>query len=380
MSLELSKTAKLLRKLIQIPSVSPDDNPGTDQVGEEQLGEFLCAYFRKLGATVKLTEVTKGRPNFHAIFPSSGKPRLKVLFVPHLDTVSVADMTIDPFSAEVHDGKIWGRGASDTKGPMAAMITALEEHLKSNRDSLVEWHFAATMGEETGCIGAGHFAKTCPRYDLVIAGEPTQNKIVHAHKGCLWLEITAKGKSRHASIASIEDNAAFTLSPLLAYLQGEAQAWLKPFEHPVLGSPSLQVTRLQAGTKTNISPASASLIIDMRTVPGLDSRLFLKELKKQPFWNNQLKHQILVEARALNTDPTHKIVQGILPATKGLDIAPWFCDASVFAQRGIPSIALGPGSIKQAHTKDEFISLAELNRGNQTYLRVMKRLQAQSKE
>src|SRR5437763_8241966 len=122
-----TSVVELLQALVRIPSVNPAGTPGTAEVGERRCAEYLLEHLRGLGAHAALREVLPGRPNVVARFPSDrpGKPRL--LFAPHTDTVSVAGMTIDPFGADLADGKIWGRGACDTKGSMASMLWALHE-------------------------------------------------------------------------------------------------------------------------------------------------------------------------------------------------------------------------------------------------------------
>ena len=119
--------ADLLRELIRIPSVNPDGDPGIKHTGEKNARSSLRDFLRSCGAEAWLEDVLPDRPNVLGRFPSAGKAKPRLLFAPHTDTVSVAGMSIDPFSGELHDGKIWGRGASDTKGPMAAMLFALLE-------------------------------------------------------------------------------------------------------------------------------------------------------------------------------------------------------------------------------------------------------------
>ncbi len=119
--------ADLLRELIRIPSVNPDGDPGTTHTGEKECAKFVADFLRSCGAEAWLEDVLPDRPNVLGRFPSAGKAKPRLLFAPHTDTVSVAGMSIDPFSGELRDGKIWGRGASDTKGPMAAMLFALLE-------------------------------------------------------------------------------------------------------------------------------------------------------------------------------------------------------------------------------------------------------------
>ena len=113
----------LLQQLVRIPSVNPDNAPGTSLIGEQTLAIFLAGWLESIGAEVALEEIQPGRPNLIARFaPLDGRPR--ILLGPHLDTVGVAGMTIEPFGGEIRDGKLWGRGACDTKGIIASMIHA----------------------------------------------------------------------------------------------------------------------------------------------------------------------------------------------------------------------------------------------------------------
>ena len=169
----------LLGELTRIPSVNPEGEPGVDEPGEARLAGYLEKLLNDLGAEVWLREVLPGRPNVVARFPSdrAGKPRL--LLAPHTDTVSVAGMTIDPFGGDVSEGKVWGRGASDTKGPMASMLCALSRLGEEIPKLGYEIWFAGLMGEESGQHGAKALASE-ENFDFVIAGEPTDLKTVHA--------------------------------------------------------------------------------------------------------------------------------------------------------------------------------------------------------
>jgi acetylornithine deacetylase/succinyl-diaminopimelate desuccinylase-like protein len=120
--------------LIRIPSVNPDGgDPGTDQTGEAACASWVADFLRGCGAEVSLREVLPSRPNVVGRFPSRRAAGRRILLAPHLDTVSVAGMTIDPFSGEVRDGKLLGRGASDTKGTAAAMLWALRQAREARR-------------------------------------------------------------------------------------------------------------------------------------------------------------------------------------------------------------------------------------------------------
>ena len=117
---------ELLQDLVAIPSVNPQGNPGTEHTGEQVLGEYVADFLRNRGAEVALEQIEPGRPNVVASF-APDKPQAHLAFAPHLDTVSVAGMTIAPFGGEIRDGKVWGRGATDTKGTMASMLWSLRE-------------------------------------------------------------------------------------------------------------------------------------------------------------------------------------------------------------------------------------------------------------
>ena len=154
----------LLQELIRIPSVNPDNAPGTDKTGEAAMAEYVRTYLEQLGYTVTLTEIQPGRPNLIARAPGA-EDRPRILLGPHLDTVGVHGMTVDPFAAELRDGKIYGRGASDTKGPMAAMLQALK-----NCQSLIEAHPIAV--DFVGFMGCLLYTSPSPR-DLSTSRMPS---------------------------------------------------------------------------------------------------------------------------------------------------------------------------------------------------------------
>ncbi len=165
-----SRVVRILRDLIAIPSVNPDGESEAGHAGELECARYAGEFCRRLGASVVYEEVLPGRPNVVARFPSdgrAGKPR--VLLAPHTDTVSVAGMVIDPFGAELRDGRVWGRGACDTKGTMAAMLAALEEIGPAVAGLGAEVTFAGLMGEETRQHGSRHFAREhAGEYDFAV--------------------------------------------------------------------------------------------------------------------------------------------------------------------------------------------------------------------
>lgn len=361
----------LLRELIRIPSVNPIDRPGTDRTGEQAVAEFLLCHLRRMGARARLQKVAPGRPNVIGVFRPPGKVRRRILLAPHTDTVSVAGMAIDPFDPVVRLGKVFGRGASDTKGPMAAMLAATADFI-SGPDWAgcgLEITFAGLMGEEAGNEGAKAWARSCPDYDLIIVGEPTGMQVVNAHHGAVWLELTTQGRSVHASLARPEDNALYRMLPVLRFFETKLPALLRRYRHPLLGLPKATLTMMDAGTKVNITPSIAVARADCRVVPGLDAQELTRLL--QSYLGSRVSIRVQGESSPLATDPKHPLVAAVARAADGLAQAPWFCDAAIFAASGMPAIALGPGSIAQAHTADEWISVRALRDGARIFKRVL---------
>ena len=357
----------LLQQLVRIPSVNPDNAPGTDQTGEEMIAIFLSGWLESIGAEVVLEEVQPGRPNLIARFaPLDGRPR--ILLGPHMDTVGVGGMVIEPFSGEIRDGKVWGRGASDTKGPMAAMLWALHEHREQLVDMPVAVDFVAFMGEESGQWGSKDFAKKHGRdYTFALVGEPTSMQVVHVTKGSLWATLRATGKAGHSSQPERGENAILKLTRALDQLDHHLVSELATFVHPVLGRSTMNVGMIQGGSRPNIIPDLAEAVIDIRITPALAEAGGALKLLTETIEFYALPIQIINphENPPMETPADHPMIQALLSADPltGLAGAPWFSDAAHLSMGGIPSICIGPGSIDQAHTIDEFIEISALEAG-----------------
>ncbi len=353
----------LLRELVRIPSVNPEGGEDPGISGEARCAAFLRDHLQNLGATASLEEVRPGRPNVIGRFPSDrpGKPVL--VLAPHTDTVNVAGMTVDPFGGDIVDGRLTGRGASDTKGSMAAMLWALRgvgtERLAALRHEI--W-FVGLMGEETGQHGAKDFVGR-HRVDFAIAGEPTGLRTVHTHKGSCGLFLSARGRAAHSSRPELGINAIEPVLDVLAWLRREVAPTLAVLADPVLGVPTMSIAQVSGGARLNIVPENCGAAVDFRTVPAQAASGFTENLIRNirsQFPDVEVR---LSESLPLFTDPAHPLVRLLAETGDGLAGAPWFCDAAVFAAAGVPAVAAGPGSVAQAHTKDEFIGLADLRAG-----------------
>jgi acetylornithine deacetylase/succinyl-diaminopimelate desuccinylase-like protein len=368
----------LLQQLVRIPSVNPDNAPGTSETGEETLAVFLSGWLESIGAEVSLEEIKPGRPNLIARFaPLDGRPR--ILLGPHLDTVGVGGMTIEPFGGEIREGKLWGRGASDTKGPMAAMLWALHENRELLAELPVAVDFVAFMGEESGQWGSKDFAKRHGAdYQFALVGEPTSMEIVHVTKGSLWATLRATGKAAHSSMPERGENAILKLTRALDRLDCHLGAELAGFTHPVLGRSTLNIGVIRGGARPNIVPDLAEAEIDIRITPSLAAAGGALKLLGEMLEFHALPVEIVKphENPPMETAAEHPMILRLLELGSALAGAPWFSDAAHLSNGGIPSICIGPGAIDQAHTADEFIGIEALQQGAEFFTRFVRSLKA----
>jgi acetylornithine deacetylase/succinyl-diaminopimelate desuccinylase-like protein len=368
-----ANVVELCQALVQIPSVNPVGKPGTDGIGEKECAEYQAAFLEALGAHVELREVLPGRPNVVARFPSDrpGKPRL--LLAPHTDTVSVAGMTIDPFGGELREGKLWGRGASDTKGPMATMLWGLYGAREQIASLDYEIWYAGLVGEEAGQHGAHALAKE-EHFDFVIAGEPTSLDVVFTHKGCTNLRLTTRGKAVHSSRPETGENAIYKMAEVVRFIHQKLAPEMRRYNHPVLGHSTISVGTISGGSKTNIVPDLCEATVDIRTVPSQNTPDFTERLTKRLQVACPDLEVAAGHSTPLLTNTQHPVIKVLESCGSKLVGAPWFCDAAVFARDGTAAIAMGPGSIAQAHTEDEWIEIEALERGAEFFTDFLRRL------
>jgi acetylornithine deacetylase/succinyl-diaminopimelate desuccinylase-like protein len=361
-----ANVVKLLEDLVSCPSVQPEGEAGGSKPGEEAMAQTVAGLLRALGADVELQRVAPGRPNVVAVFEPRRKARATVAFAPHLDTVGVGGMTVPPFALTKKGGRLHGRGACDTKGPTAALFWALRRWLgtSSARDRDLRVVVAVTAGEEQGSLGASALVRAGFKADFAVALEPTQLKVVHAAKGVLRVWIETTGRSVHGSQPDRGVNAIYRALPLAVALEGEGQAALQRRRHPLLGPATLSLGVMAGGRDINIVPSSCRMALDLRTHPGCQANEVLALLKKL-----RTRHAPTAKLSVLRTGPAFETDRGnpwarkLRAAGKGWAVANWFCDANILAAHGIPAVAFGPGNIAQAHTRDEFITVRDLEGG-----------------
>jgi acetylornithine deacetylase/succinyl-diaminopimelate desuccinylase-like protein len=275
-------------------------------------------------------------------------------------------MTIDPFGAEIRDGRIWGRGTSDTKGPMAAMLWGLQENAEFLETAPVAVDFVAFMGEESGQWGSKQFAEQhAIDYDFAIVGEPTSLDIVHTTKGSMWATLRATGKAAHSSKPEQGENAIMKLARALDHIDTELCQTLAGFTHPVLGHSTVNVGVIRGGSRPNIVPDWAEAEIDIRTTPSLRDAGGPLALLREQIATMDVEIVDPQDNPPMETKASHPWIQHIqsVRSTSECVGAPWFSDAAHLSAAGLSSICLGPGSIDQAHTANEFIEIAALEEG-----------------
>lgn len=370
----MKSPAEILSELVSIPSVHPEATDDASIAGEARLADWLTRELRRLGATVKCPLLAPNRPMVVGVFEPARTAVATIALVPHLDTVGVQGMTVPPFQLSRRGGKLYGRGACDTKGAMAALLWALERWTASpaRRTSAIRWIVAATAGEEQGSLGAQALVQQGFRPDFAIALEPTDLRVVSAAKGILRVWVETKGRAAHGSSPERGVNAVTQLLPFVSGLEQNVVRPLHRRRHPLLGKVSVNLGIFEGGAELNVVPAFARAGLDIRTHPQCDDVEALRVLRAAlrrccP----RAKLRLHRRGPAFTTDRGNSWAAQLRAVAWGWAAANWFCDANIFADAGIPAVAFGPGSIAQAHTKDEFIKATELKRGGEAFLRFL---------
>jgi acetylornithine deacetylase/succinyl-diaminopimelate desuccinylase family protein len=371
---------KLLKELIALPSVNPAFLPAADpDGGEGRVVDLLARVARGAGLDVERQQVFPERVNLIARLRPSGRVRQRVALTPHMDTVGVSSR--DQFKPVFKRGRIYGRGACDTKGSVAVMLaalTALAERKRRPRET--EVIFVALVDEESGQAGSRYLARSGFRADLAIVGEPTRLQVVTAHKGDLWLQLETRGVAAHGSRPELGRNAVHLMARIVDLLETTYARELRRRRHPLLRHATVNVGTIAGGRQPNIVPDRCTIRLDRRTIPGERDAEVKRELLR--FLRRRGLSAALVDTKgdqpapALQTDPRLPLVRSLLRCAgqrraAGVD---FFTDAGVLAAAGIPSIVFGPGDIAQAHTADEWVAVGQLEKGTRMLLQFLQSL------
>ncbi len=361
-------SVRLLQDLIALPSVNPAFFSDPNLHGEHRVAEFLASAARRHGLEVESQPVVPGRSNLLVRLTPRGPVRHRVLLAPHLDTVGDPAYAVQ-LKPVVRDGRVYGRGACDTKGSVSAYFQSLLNVTAAGpRPAHTEILFVGLIDEENMQLGSRHFASHGPKSDFAIVGEPTGLEIVTAHKGDVWLRLRTIGRPAHGATPHRGRNAVTAMSRIVLALETEYASELaaRP-AHPRLGRPTINVGRIDGGRQPNIVPAECIIDIDRRTLPGETEAGVRREIRAL------LQRQGLKACfdtlrtspcEPLETNPDLPLVQALTRAagrriTRGVH---YFTDAAPLAAGGIPSVVFGPGDIAQAHTEREWLAISQLEK------------------
>ena len=362
-----------LQRLVQIPSVNPShEGPSAHTSGEGALVTVLAEVFRSLDADEIIYDpVLPKRDNLYAIWHGAN-PAVALLDV-HLDTVGVEQMTIDPFGGEVRDGRVYGRGAVDTKASLAVALAVIEAHQRTGAPFAQTIMIACTVDEEE--LGSGAIAlaawlqKRKLRPHTMIVAEPTECRPVYGHTGLVRLWLQTQGVAVHTSQPNRGINAITVMVPIVQAYIAEHQR-LQTLPPAALGHGTLTVSRIDGGRGLNIVPDACRIGIDRRVVDGESAVAVQKELLAIAAHasGGTATHTFITDAEAFYQDPHHPwVIELCAFHGNTATTAPYGTNA--FAYGDIPAccVVYGPGSIAQAHTEDEWVSVAELSRAADWY-------------
>ncbi len=352
----------------------------TPRTGELAAAQAISDELALSAIEARIDTWDQTRANIGARVKSAGrKPAL--LFACHLDVVGPGEMPWKhpPFSGLQSDGKIYGRGATDMKGGIAAVVAAVRQIVDSGASLVGDIVFAATAGEETDSSGANRFlARRCdlPEFAGVVIPEPTDFDIITTHRGMFWIEVATKGKSAHGSTPQFGVNAISSMNALLDELESY-KANVEP--HELLGGCSMSINTITGGKALNVVPDKCTIGIDFRTLPGQDCADILRDLQNifakltsaDPHFDAEIS--IVREVEPLETDSSSGFVRDFcstvgIAATKAVGFT---TDGPHFAKLGAPVLIFGPGKPELCHKPDEYIEISDVEKAVEYYKEII---------
>jgi len=360
--------------MVSIPSVNPAMEVGG--AGEEALAREAHAWLTGWGYSSELLEVTPGRWNVVARRGGGGR---RLVLNGHLDTVGVEGMDMDPFSGDLRDGRVWGRGACDMKGGLAVILaTAATLAGESHPGELI---VALTADEEHASLGMQAFAASLGGADGAVVCEPTSLSVMPAHKGFLWVNAEFRGRAAHGSRTEEGIDAIVHAGHYLAALDDLAVGLSTGAGHAILGHPSFHAGTIEGGSAPSVYPDSCRLVLERRTLPGEEVAAIMAEFQevmdrveeRVPTMEGCLEAGLFRPGTEVATDSS--LVKGLLRAAEAEGVEPrvdamtaWV-DAAFLNEMGVPAVCFGPGSISHAHAAMEWVPAEELEGGTRILTR-----------
>ncbi len=369
---------QLLAELVRLPSVNPMGRTDlhTHLLYESRVIDRWEMELRTLDVSVIRQPVAPGRDNLIATFEGGGAST--ILLEAHTDTVPVDGMTIDPFGGVIEGGKLFGRGACDVKGGGVALYGAFRRLVHEKPANAPRVILAFTVDEEHTFLGAQALVKSGVKADFAIVAEPTSLNIVRSHKGVVRWQIETTGRACHSSRPQDGANAVYRMGEVLTAIEEYAEELQARTPDAALGARTLVVGMIGGGVSPNTVPDRCVIDIDRRLLPGESALEAIADLDR---------HLTGLKCRSL---PPKLACPPLLPKggeafVERLGTAidrvrgrheiwnvPYGTDASTIQEAGIPAVVFGPGDIAQAHTKDDWIDVAELDAGAEVLFQFLK--------
>jgi acetylornithine deacetylase len=359
---------RVLQGLVRINSVNPVLDPSAP--GEREIAHFVGALMNEIGAEVRYHEPRAGRVSVVARLRGS-KPGRSLMLNAHADTVDVGGMD-DPFSGEIRDGRLYGRGAFDMKGGLAAMLGAVKALADAGSPHGGEILLAAVADEEYASLGTEELVRHY-RPDAAIVTEPTALDVCLAHKGFAWFEVTTRGRAAHGSRYDLGIDANMRMGRVLADLDALERELRSRTPHPLVGPPSLHAATLAGGSGLSTYAASCRLRIERRTIPGESRemvtdevrRLLRRQVERDPSF--QADFEVLLVREPFEVSEDAAIVRALTEASTAVlgrrpayvGQTPWM-DAALLAAAGAETAVMGATG-EGAHAKEEWVDLASVH-------------------
>lgn len=369
---------KTLQEMVRINSINPGLAPGG--AGEQEMAEYMGGCLRKLGMDVEVYELAPKTWNAVGLLEGRGSGR-SLMLTGHLDTVGVGEMR-DPFSADIRDGKLYGRGSCDMKSGLAAILGAVKALRDAGLQPAGDLYVAGAADEEYLSAGSEQLAQAYP-VDGVVVAEPSGFYLVRAHKGFIWFEVETFGYAAHGSNYVDGVDAITRMGRFLVELEKLALEQQSSEEYPLLGPPSLHASLIEGGVELSTYPPSCKVKIEWRTVPGQTEEALRGLLEAI---STRLKAQdpgYRVEVRTLfvrhpfQVPEDAPVVQSVVrQAEKVLGRAPEFegmggwADTSLFERAGMDALIFGPDG-GGAHAAVEYADLESVFKTAEIFARVI---------
>jgi len=363
-----SGTIRLLQDLIRINSVNPSLVPGAH--GENEIAEYIAGFMEELGLEPELEEVQPGRSNVVAVMSGSGGgPTL--MLNGHTDTVGADYMEIDPFDPVIKDGLMYGRGAIDMKGGLAAILASVKSVVDSGLELKGDLVVAAVCDEEYASIGT---ERVVDRYraDAAIVGEPTDLHIEVAHKGFAWIDIETRGVAAHGSAWQLGVDAIAKMGKVQVGLERLQDEVLMKKQHALVGPPSVHSSIIEGGRELSTYPDSCKLQVERRLIPGEKRGDVEDELRELLSSISDIdpkfdaSSEITFFRGPMEVSPDEEVCQVLsrcIEAVRGrtpsfIGGSGWL-DTQIIWERGTPAVAFGPSGVG-AHAAVEWVDVASV--------------------